>query len=62
MAQILDHISDDGLTSLCGVREEDLPEAPLCPVCVAVEARTRPGRGRIAGGGFVHREEPAGRR
>ena len=62
MAEIVDHLSDDGLVSLCGVKEEDLPEAPLCPVCVAVEARTRPAPGEISGAGFRHRTESAGHR
>lgn len=62
MAEIVDHISDDGFVSLCGVKEEDLPAAPLCPACVAVERRTGPAPGEIRGAGFVHRSEQPVRR
>jgi hypothetical protein len=57
-----DHISDDGRTSLCGLTEEQLPEAPLCPACVALERRLRPGETlRMAGVGMVGRAEQAAR-
>lgn len=42
MSELLDHISDDGVTMLCGLREDQLPQAPLCPVCLGVEARVPP--------------------
>lgn len=43
MAEIFDHITDDHRTSLCGVPLHLLPDPPLCPRCLVVEARTAPG-------------------
>jgi len=63
MADIHDHISDDGRTALCGLTEEQLPEAPLCPACLVLERRLPHGQTlRMAGAGFVHRAEQPARR
>ena len=57
--QLYDHISDDGETMLCGVREDQLPVAPLCPVCVAVEKRVpADDRLHVHGVGAVTRPRP----
>jgi hypothetical protein len=45
VAEIVDHLTasdddDEVWTSLCGVRETDLPPAPLCPRCEEIERRS----------------------
>lgn len=60
MPDLVDHISDDGYTTLCGLREDQLPPAPLCPHCLAVERKTgQPGVMEMKATRMASRPEPA---
>ena len=61
MDRILDHLTVDGRTSLCGLLDEELPEPPLCETCARIADRRRQWTLRMRGAGLVH-QEPVARR
>ncbi len=62
MAELLDHITDDGYTTLCGLRDDELPPAPLCPRCQQVERATGRTGLEMSATRFASRQEPVARR
>ena len=64
MARIMDHIAtdDDGEMTLCGLSIDELPDAPLCPVCRRQESRLRLRESWRVGRGMVRRLAATARR
>lgn len=67
MARIYDHLTashedDEVWTSLCGLSEDDLPKAPLCPWCERAQKQTRRPVRRLLGAVFLPRREPTAQR
>lgn len=67
MARIYDHLTashedDEVMTALCGLSEDDLPEAPMCPRCARLQKQTRRPVRRLIGAVFLPHKEPTAHR
>lgn len=56
------HDDEEVWTSLCGLSEDELPKAPLCPRCERIQKRARTPVRRLLGAVFLPRREPAAQR